>query len=193
MSAALEHELPQGEDSVLYPTAWYLACIQHSRNIEWMNKCRHGSCLRKAYIFPGETNSKHTEKRQKGPSRKANSRRKIWWKRRSNRGCCLLQRTVAEAPWQEFTTGPILGGCGNWEKQKSFLGVSESIRHLPKVTQLIMVGPELRPRSDWFHSPLCAEEDYGQRLSWKEKRTQVTDGQMKREHSAPLEKDHRLL
>lgn len=114
-------------------------------------------------------------------------------KRSSNQGCCLLQRTVTEAPWQEFTAGPILRGCGNWEKQKSFLGVSESIRHLPKVTQLIMVGPELRPRSDWFHGPLCAEEDYGQRLSWKEKRTHVTDGQMKREHSGPLEKDHRLL
>ena len=99
----------------------------------------------------------------------------------------LPQRTVAEAPWQGFTANPILGGCGNREKQKSFLGVSESIRHLPSVTQLIMVGPELRPRSD------CAEEDYGQGLSWKEKRTQVTDGQVKREHSAPLEKDHRLL
>ena len=105
----------------------------------------------------------------------------------------LPQRTVAEAPWQGFTANPILGGCGNREKQKSFLGVSESIRYLPSVTQLIMVGPELRPRSDWSHSPLCAEEDYGQGLSWKEKRTQVTDGQMERKHSAPLEKDHRLL
>lgn len=184
MSAALEH------DSLRARILSYIPCLvsglYSALKKYWMDEQMraYGSLPCQSLHFQERLTANTQRKDRKDHPESKLKEKNLMKKEDATGGCCLLQRTVAEAPWQEFTAGPILGGCGNWEKQKSFLSVSESIRHLPKVTQLIMMGPELRPRSDWFHSPLCAEEDYGQRLSWKEKRTQVTDGQMKREHSA---------
>lgn len=97
--------------------------------------------------FSGETNSKHTEKRQKGPSRKANSREKNLMKEEAT-GDAARRGLLQKPHGRSLLLVPFWGDVETEKSQKSFLGVSESIRHLPKVTQLIMVGPELKPRSD---------------------------------------------